>query len=259
MMTNNVDNSPIKLEICVYNMQSCLVAQNSGAQRVELCASMPEGGITPSRTLIEQAKKNLLIDVMVMIRPRGGDFFYDEWEFKQMIGDIDLCRKIGVAGVVFGVLTPEGNVDIQRNKVLLEVAGSMQTCFHRAIDMTKDYEQSAKDITNLGFTRILTSGAMNKVCDGLQKIKSISSLVGNKVEIMVGSGVNPYNIKSIYDTVKPNAFHFSAKKIFSGGMLYKNPIVSMGGFGGISEYDLVISDGDEIKKARNVINSLQMQ
>lgn len=249
----------IKLEICTYSIESCLAAVNGGADRVELCASMPEGGTTPSMAMMEYARNNLPIDVMVMIRPRGGDFLYSDIEFEIMKRDIEICKQIGVTGVVFGILTADGNVDIKRNKILLNTAGNMQTCFHRAIDMTSDYEKAAKDIADLGFTRILTSGARNKALDGVEDIKKISYLVGNKIEIMAGSGVNPDNMKKIYEIASPSAFHFSAKKTIQGGMLYHNPIVSMGGVGEISEYDIIRSDEEEIKRAANIIRALQKQ
>ncbi|MBR1775307.1 MAG: copper homeostasis protein CutC [Bacteroidales bacterium] len=246
----------IKLEICTYNMDSCLAAQNGGADRVELCASMPEGGITPSFALIEAAAKNLKIDTMVMIRPRGGDFLYGNYEFELMQRDIEVCRQLGVKGVVFGILTPEGRVDKHRNKILLDLAGRMESCFHRAIDMTADYLQSAKDIADLGFTRVLTSGAYNKATNGVENIRQIVQLVGNDLEVMAGSGVNPDNIRALYERAKPAAFHFSAKKIIAGGMLFKNPSVSMGGVGEVSEYDVALSDEKEVLRARSVINSL---
>lgn len=246
----------IKLEICVYNLQSCLAAEQGGADRIELCASMPEGGITPSYALIEQAKENLNIEVMVMVRPRGGDFFYDDWEFKQMKKDIELCGKIGVTGVVFGILNNDGSIDKERNKILLDVAGDMHTCFHRAVDMSSNYVKAVEDVANLGFTRILTSGAKNKAIDGLDNIQKISKLLNGKIEIMAGSGVNPNNIQHIYNKAKVQAFHFSAKKIVQGGMIFKNPAVSMGGFSEVSEYDIAISDVHEIRKAKNVINLL---
>ena len=256
----------LKLEICVYNTASCLAALKGNADRVELCASMPEGGITPSLALIEQAQEILTatdnpkqLDVMVMIRPRGGDFLYDDWEFKQMVRDVEICRKAGVAGVVFGILTNDGNIDKKRNSILLDVAGDMQTCFHRAIDMSSNYVKAAEDIVNLGFSRILTSGGMNKAADGIENIKKISSLFSDKIDIMAGSGVNPDNMKTIYEEARPSSFHFSAKKIVSGGMLFRNPNVSMGVFGNVSEYDLAVSDEYEIRRAKNVIMGLERQ
>lgn len=249
----------IKLEICVYNPVSCFAAQQGGADRIELCAGMPEGGITPSHALIEFAKDNLTIDTMVMIRPRGGDFLYDDYEFELMKKDIQLCKRIGVKGVVFGILTNEGDVDKQRNKILLDCAHGMETCFHRAIDMTRDYVQSAKDIADLGFTRILTSGGQNKAPQGTENIKMISDILDGRIEIMAGSGVNPDNIKDIFDKSHPHAFHFSAKKTISGGMKFKNPVVSMGGVGDISEYDLSVSDIKEIRRAADVIKSIEKQ
>ena len=248
----------IKLEICAYNIDSCIAALNGGADRVELCASMLEGGITPSYATIKKAV-GLGIDIMCMIRPKGGDFLYSNDDFELMQEDIITCKALGVKGVVFGILKTDGSVDINRNKMLINLCGNMQTCFHRAIDMTNDYLKAAKDITDMGFTRILTSGAENKALDGISNIAKIQSMYGNNIEIMAGSGVNTGNIQIIYNKTKVPEFHLSAKKIVKSDMVFKNPKVSMGGFGEVSEYDNVIVDTGTVTKASKIIKQLNEQ
>ena len=127
-----------QLEICVFSPESCLNAQKGGANRVELCGGMYEGGTTPSYGLIEWARKHLSIEVYVMIRPRGGDFCYDQWEFETMQKDIEMAKKLGCDGVVFGILMPDGTIDIERNQQLVNLARPLKVTFHRAYDMTAD-------------------------------------------------------------------------------------------------------------------------
>ena len=249
----------IKLEICVYNAESCLKAQEAGADRVELCASMQEGGLTPSLSMIEFAHRRLGIDTMVMIRPRGGDFLYSDDEFESMKNDVEMCRRIGVSGVVFGILTPEGRVDAERNAILVKAAGNMQTCFHRAIDMCRDYCQAASDIASLNFTRVLTSGAKQNALQGADNIAKIKHILQGKVEVMAGSGVNPMNIKDIYLKSDADAFHFSAKTLKQSAMQFKNPDVSMGCNAGTDEYSMYTADKNQILQAVNVIKSLSVQ
>ena len=128
----------MKCELCAYSVEACRKAARLGIDRVELCASPAEGGTTPSLAAIEQASAIKGIDVSVMIRPRGGDFLYTDEEFELMLRDIEHARQAGATGVVFGILTADGKVDIERTRQLVEAAKGMETTFHRAVDMTED-------------------------------------------------------------------------------------------------------------------------
>ena len=132
----------MKCELCAYSIEACRVAARLGVDRVELCASPAEGGVTPSLATIEQVCAIPGIDVSVMIRPRGGDFLYTDDEFETMLRDIDHARQAGATGVVFGILKANGTIDIERTRQLVEAAKGMETTFHRAVDMTADYEQA---------------------------------------------------------------------------------------------------------------------
>ena len=159
------------VEICVGSIDSCLIAQKAGADRVELCDNLLEGGTTPSYSTIVYAKEHLSLDTMVMIRPRGGDFLYNDIEFQLMKEDILVCKKIGVKGVVFGLLNTDGSIDKQRTKELIKLSQPLDVCFHRAVDMTSDYIKAVEDIIDCGAKRILTSGARNKAIEGMDNIK----------------------------------------------------------------------------------------
>lgn len=246
----------IELEICTYNLASCLNALQAGANRVELCSSFMEGGTTPSYGLIKKAS-SLPIDVMCMIRPKGGDFLYSDDDFDIMQEDILMCKQLNIKGVVFGILNKEGKVDKQRNKVLLSLSEGMDTCFHRAVDMSSDYFEAIKDITDLGFKRVLTSGGYSKAIDGMENIKKIQLTFGNDIQIMVGSGVNPQNIPIIYEKTKVKAFHLSAKKTTPSSMIFQKKDLSMSSTNAIDEYSDIIADKDTIEAACSVIKALQ--
>ncbi|MDO5760771.1 MAG: copper homeostasis protein CutC [Bacteroidota bacterium] len=241
------------LEVCCYSIDSCLIAQKGGADRVELCANITEGGTTPDYATIVYAKDLLKIDTMVMIRPRGGDFLYSETEFALMQKNIQLCKTIGVKGVVLGLLTAEGNVDKERTKLLVEMASPMEVCFHRAVDMARDYFHAIEDIIDCNCKRILTSGQRNKAIEGLQNISQAQNLYGKQIEIMAGSGVNEENVKEIYDLSGISNFHFSAKKTINGNMKFRQPAVSMGSEF-IDEYSLVVMDINKVKQVREILD-----
>ncbi|MBQ0113164.1 MAG: copper homeostasis protein CutC [Bacteroidales bacterium] len=246
----------ISLEICTGSIDSCLEAQKGGANRVELCDNLFEGGTTPSYATILYAKEHLALDVMVMIRPRGGDFLYNDVEFELMKQDILCCKNIGVTGVVFGLLTPDGKVDIERTKTLVELAGNMKTCFHRAIDMAEDYFQAAKEIVDCGCSRILTSGQRNKAMEGAENIARLQEMYGDKIEIMAGSGVNTQNIEELFSKTHLQNYHFSAKRAIPGKMIFHQENVSMGSKD-LSEYDIIQTDSQEVSKMRSILDRLQ--
>ena len=146
-----------KIEICTNSVTSCLEAQKGGADRVELCAGIPEGGTTPSYGDIAVARELLDIELYIIVRPRGGDFLYSDVEHKTMLRDIEMAKKLGVDGVVFGCLNADGTIDMARNKELIDAAKGMGVTFHRAFDMCKDPFESLEQIIELGCDRILTS------------------------------------------------------------------------------------------------------
>lgn len=236
----------MKCELCVYSLEACRLAAELGVPRVELCASPADGGITPSMALIESACSIVGLDVSVMIRPRGGDFLYSDDELQLMLSDIEHARRAGATGVVFGVLTADGRVDIERTRCLVEAAHGMETTFHRAIDMTEDYEQAVTDVIATGCTRILTSGGEDKAIDGIERIARAVALAQGRVEIMAGSGVCPDNAARLAAT-GVDALHFSAKRMVPSAMSYRNPRISMGGTGAVDEYALRTVDVEEVR------------
>lgn len=242
----------IKTELCAYSVEACQIAAKLGVNRVELCASPAEGGVTPSVATIERVAEIKGLDLSVMIRPRGGDFLYSDDEFKTMLGDIDHARKAGATGVVFGVLTADGKVDVERTRALVEASKGMETTFHRAVDMTEDYEAAVEAIIEAGCNRILTSGGYDKAIDGIDNIRRAVAVSCGRIEIMAGSGVVAANAKQLKE-VGVDALHFSAKKMVAGGMEYRNPRISMGGSDAVDEFALRTVDEHEVKEILKLI------
>ena len=242
----------MKTELCAYSVDACQTAARLGVNRVELCASPAEGGVTPSVATIERVARIEGIDVSVMIRPRGGDFLYSDDEFETMLLDIDYARKAGATGVVFGILTPDGKVDIERIGQLVEAAKGMECTFHRAVDMTEDYEAAVEAVIAAGCHRILTSGGYDKAIDGIANIRRAVAIAQGRIEIMAGSGVLASNAPQLIEA-GVDALHFSAKRMEAGGMLYRNPRISMGGSAAVDEYALRKVDDEEVKEILKLI------
>ena len=236
-------------------MDSCFTAQKGGANRVELCANLIEGGTTPDYATIVYAKEKLSIEVMVMIRPRGGDFLYTDTEYALMKENILLCRKIGVKGVVFGLLLPDGSIDKRRTRELVDLAQPLEVCFHRAVDMTDDYNKAVKDIIDCKCKRILTSGQKNTAIEGLDNMAKIQKEYGKQIEIMAASGLNSQNVKEIWQRTGINNFHLSAKQVKKSNMIFRQPNVSMGNEY-LDEYSLTATNIKEVKRVRNILDNL---
>ena len=242
----------LKTELCAYSVEACQIAARLGVNRVEMCASPAEGGVTPSMATIERVAKIEGIDQSVMIRPRGGDFLYSEEEFQTMLRDIAYAREAGATGVVFGILTAEGKVDVERTRALVEAAKGMECTFHRAVDMTEDYEQAVEDVIAAGCHRILTSGGYDKAIDGIDNIRRAVEIAAGRIEIMAGSGVVAANAEALAAT-GVDALHFSAKTTIMGGMKYRNPRISMGGTTAVDEFSIRSVDKEEVTKILTLI------
>lgn len=199
-----------KIEIACFNLESVLIAQKAGVDRVELCANISVGGTTPSIEIIQQARKNLTIDIYVMIRPRGGNFVYSEAELEQMKSEIENIKKLNVNGFVFGILNEDKTINIKQNKVLVELAKPFPCSFHRAFDAVSNYEQALEDVIASGFSTLLTSGTFSNVMEGKEVLKKLVEQAKNRIEIMPGGGLRSTNISELNQIVNVNWYHSSA-------------------------------------------------
>ena len=217
------------VEVCANGVESCLATQKGGADRVELCAGIPEGGTTPSYGEIKVARRVLTTTRLhVIIRPRGGDFLYSDLEIERMAADIAVCHDLGVDGVVFGCLNADGTVDMDKNRYLMECSQGMSVTFHRAFDRTADPVKSLEDVIALGFDRILTSGQQPKAEQGIELLARLGVQAAGRIILMAGSGVTEQNIRHIQEATGLREFHFSGRESHSSAMQYVNPALYMG-------------------------------
>jgi copper homeostasis protein len=234
-------------EICVDSVAGVRAAKAAGAHRVELCANLLEGGTTPSRGTIRAARRIDGIKLHVIIRPRGGDFLYDEDEFAAMTVDIDTAKAEGADGVVIGILTTEGEVDAPRTRELIARARPMSVTFHRAFDMARDPFKALTTLIELGVDRILTSGQEASVLEGLPLIAELIRRAGDKIIVMPGAGITARNVDRIIAEAKPKEMHFAALEPKAGGMRFRRGHVFMGGELRAPEYDRLVTSGEVIR------------
>ena len=218
----------MKLEICVDSVESAIAAERGGADRVELCTDLLEGGITPGAGLIATVRKNIAIGLFVMIRPRGGDFCYTGLEFEVMQEEIRQARSLGADGIVLGLLNEQGGVDVQRTRQLVELAEPLPVTFHRAIDMTPNPSLALADVLATGASRILTSGGALNARLGMREIARMVETAKGRIVIMAASGITADSIAAIAEHTGASEFHSSARTEFSSPAQFRKKRMAMG-------------------------------
>lgn len=217
-----------KIEICVEGFEEAALAEKAGADRVELCAALSEGGITPSIGQIALAKTHLAIPVFVIVRPRGGDFLYTKAEFDVILADIEACKKAGADGVVIGFLSEDGRIDIDRTKQAVAAARPMGVTCHRAFDMARNPDEAIDDLIDCGVDRVLSSGQQADAIAGLPTLKQMIARADGRLVTMVCGDPDPQDLfdgRAATDSVD---FHFGATRFVKSPMRYQNPDVAMG-------------------------------
>lgn len=233
-------------EICVDSVAGVRAARDAGAQRVELCANLLEGGTTPSLGLIREARKIAGIGLHVIIRPRGGDFLFHDDEYAAMLTDIAAAKAEGADGVVIGLLTADGDIDAGRAAGLIAAARPLSVTFHRAFDMARDPFAALETLIGLGVDRVLTSGQEASVLEGLPLITELIKRAGERIIIMPGGGITARNAARIIDAARPKEMHFAALVLETGGMRFRRGHVFMGGELRPPEFDRPVTSGDII-------------
>ncbi|WP_430390300.1 copper homeostasis protein CutC [Dyella sp. 20L07] len=213
------------LEVAANSVASALAAQAGGAGRIELCTGLELGGLTPSHGQIALVRERVSLPVYVLIRPRAGDFLYNDDEMETMRRDIEACASLGCDGVVVGVLDADGHVDMPRCRELVSAAGRMGVTFHRAFDMTCNLSRSLEDIVALGVERVLTSGAARSAMEGVASIRALVEQAQRRVIIMPGAGIRPDNIVELANVTGAHEFHASAKRDQPSGMRYAQAVL----------------------------------
>ncbi|MER9231199.1 copper homeostasis protein CutC [Mesorhizobium sp. M0622] len=230
------------IEICVEGIDGLLAAQAAGADRVELCASLIEGGITPSFGTVRTALELATIPFHVIVRPRGGDFLYSEAEYRSMLADVRALGELGVAGVVIGCLAADGTIDEQRMSELVQAAGRLNVTCHRAFDMTRDPTEALEALIRCKVGRVLTSGQRDTALEGAALLADLVRQAGDRIIILGCGGLAPENIAEVQRRTGVSEMHFAALKDVPSAMRYRNPKVGMGGTDLDREYRNTVTD-----------------
>ena len=243
----------ILLEICCGSIDDAIESEAGGADRVELCSALFLGGLTPSLGAVLEAKARLKIPVMVMIRPRAGGFCYSDAEMASMERDAELAIAHGADGLVFGILRPDGTVDVERCRRILKRAGSRQSVFHRAFDVTPDPFLALDQIAHLGFTRILTSGQEDSALDALPAIQRFIEYAGDRIEILPGGGIRPASVPEVVRQTGCRQVHLTAFKTVIDSSTTGHPNVTFGGAIQPREDQFQITDRDLVRRIKQSI------
>ena len=241
--------SEIKVEICVDSVESAVAAQTGGADRVELCDNLMEGGTTPSYGSIAVARELLNIKLHIIIRPRGGDFLYSDTEFEIMKRDIEIAKNLGVDGVVIGLLNSKGNIDTSRTAELVGLSRPMTVTFHRAFDVCRDPLNAIDELAEIGVDRILTSGQEATAVEGLDMLAECVRHAANRITIMACGNLNERNINKVIAATGVKEVHFTAFAEVSSEMRFRNERVFMGGTLRPAEYSRNVTDTDKVRTA----------
>ena len=234
------------IEICLESVESVIAAEKGGADRVELCSDLFEGGLTPTIGTVKTALKKSNIKINAMIRPRGGDFYYSDEEFEVMKEDIKAFKETGINGIVFGILTPEGDVDVKRSKEIIELARPLAVTFHRAFDMTRDPYKSLEELIELGVDRVLTSGQEATVPEGADLLEELVQIAGDRIIVMPGCGITERNFPKLRAKIKAKEYHIYLPYETTSKMKFHPGHIYMGGLLRQSEFTITHTSSSRV-------------
>jgi len=249
------DRAGMQLEICVDSVESAIAAQRGGAQRVELCSALSEAGLTPSIGLIRAVRKAVDIGLYVMIRPRGGDFLYSEEELEVMREDILQAAESDADGVVFGLLTRSGDIDLERTRKLVDLARPMKVTFHRAIDMARDADAALEDVIQSGADRLLTSGSAQSALLGAPRIERMVRKSRGRIDIMVCGGVRAESVQEIASSTGASQFHAAVRQEVGSLMAHRPESLHLG-MSATDDYSRKVVLVDDVVKLRTALDAL---
>ncbi len=241
------------LECCVDSVESALLAEKGGADRLELCSNLIIGGTTPTLALFRQIREHTDIRIHVLLRPRFGDFLYTKQELQIIAKEICLFREAGAEGIVIGCLSPDGSLDCEAMRFLINQSGQMSVTLHRAFDMSKDPFHTLELAKELGIQTILTSGCQASCADSIDLLRQLDEKADGQLTIMAGAGIGESTVKLLLEQTGLTAFHMSGKRIKNSGMLFRNPNVSMG-LPGMSEYEIWETDANAVAAVKKLLS-----
>lgn len=247
------------LEICVDSVESAINAQRGGATRLELCSNLIIGGTTPTKSLFEEVRKNVNIPINILIRPRFGDFLYSDYEVNIIRNEIKMFKELGADGIVVGILTKNGEIDLDNMKKFIDETQDIPITFHRAFDVCREPLKAFYQLQELGVQNILTSGQSQDCLRGKKLLKELVKISTknskNKTEILVGAGLNIENIDKIVNFTGATNFHFSGKRIKQSSMEYRKENVNMG-LKEFSEFEILETDENLVREVADYLSKL---
>ena len=243
------------LECCVDSVESAIAAKKGGADRIELCSALVIGGLSPSQALYRKIREQVDLPIRVLLRPRFGDFCYTDFEHEIIKEEIRSFRKLGADGIVIGTMKPDGTLNVEQMKELIEEAQGMSVTLHRAFDMCKNPFMALEEARKLGINTILTSGQKNTCIDGVELLKELVEKAQGETEILVGGGVDASVLPVLAEKTKAKAYHMSGKISMESEMRYRKQDVSMG-IASVSEYEIWRTSEKRVREARKILDEL---
>lgn len=244
------------LEVCADSVQSAVSAQKGGADRIELCSGLVIGGLSPSPALFKQVRRYTDLKIRTLLRPRFGDFCYDDYEFQTLKEEVEMFRDLGTDGVVIGILNPDGTLNMEQMKELTDAAGDMGITLHRAFDVCRDPYETLEQCVSLGIDTILTSGQKSSAWEGRSLLAELAEKAEGRIQILAGAGITPEIIGKLADCTGIRAFHMSGKKVTDSRMEFRREGVPMG-IPGFSEFEIWQTDEDQVRSAAGVLGRLR--
>ena len=243
------------LECCVDSVESAIAAKKGGADRIELCSALVIGGLSPAQALYWKIREQVDLPIRVLLRPRFGDFCYTDFEHEIIKEEIRSFRKLGADGIVIGTMKPDGTLNVEQMKKLIEEAQGMSVTLHRAFDMCKNPFMALEEARKLGINTILTSGQKNTCIDGVELLKELVEKAQGETEILVGGGVDASVLPVLAEKTKAKAYHMSGKISMESEMRYRKQDVSMG-IASVSEYEIWRTSEKRVREARKILDEL---
>lgn len=243
------------LECCVDSVESAIEAEKGGANRIELCSALVIGGLSPSKALFEKVRENVKIKIHVLLRPRFGDFCYTDFEHEIIKQEICMFRELGADGVVIGTLKPDGTLNLEQMRELVDEAKGMSITLHRAFDMCADPFKTLEEVKGLGIHTILTSGQKNSCIDGKELLGQLVESANGEVDILIGGGVDVSVIPELCKTTGATSYHMSGKVTLDSKMKYRKEDVNMG-VASMSEYQVWRTSAERVAKVKDVLAQL---
>jgi copper homeostasis protein len=243
----------ILLEVIATSPADCAAAQTGGADRIELCSAMPLGGLTPSLGLLIEARAAVRLPIMAMIRPRPGGFAYSDADFAVMLRDAELALAHGADGIVFGCLQPGGQVDINRVRTFVQLAGCKETVFHRAFDVVPDPYPALDALIALGVTRILSSGQKPSALEGAANLAAYREHAGGRLQVLPGGGITVDNVRDLLRLTGAEQVHASLSGSRRDRSTMANPAIHFGALAMLPEDHVRITDGNLVAAMHTVL------